>query len=675
MPRSSALRKRMEPEPTESRKDYERLCRSLDRRVRALEQDGLRFLAITNHADLGLLIFDASLKLVHANRAFAIRFWTGSNPASLAGTQCHHLICRQPAPCETCPSRKPFKTGTSSLCEMQLDLPGGKRNALLTSMPVRFRKKGIRESLVLLRDVTDLEALHRPEDRTDTIMNAAPDAILLLDESGVVADINPAAETAFNVSRSEAVGKPLVSLIFTAARRDEYRALITDWLGASGPEVRSRRILVTARRSDGAEFPAELVMTRARLEGSAMVSVLVRDLSQLRQAEMALSKVEERLRLSQRLEAIGRLAGGVAHDFNNVVTVIAGYAEFMSRRLAPGDPTRKDLQQILRAGERAAALTHQLLAFSRRQVLKPEVVDLNSVIDEMQAMLGRLIGEQIALEVKPQPELAPVLADPGQIEQVLMNLAVNARDAMLDGGKIKIRTADVVLDEAFARNHAPTQPGPYVLLEVQDTGCGMDHETLSHIFEPFYTTKEEGKGTGLGLATVYGIVKQSNGYIWVESEIGRGTTFRIYLPPADGSSSVQHPKSPKSAAGGRETVLVVEDDPMVRDITVQVLKYKGYRVLEAKDAEDGWKLCDEHSGRISLLITDVMMPQMNGKELAAILTKARPELRVLFVSGYTDEAISRFGVLNEGTHFLRKPYTPTTLLTKVREILDSDPRH
>ncbi len=256
-----------------------------------------------------------------------------------------------------------------------------------------------------------------------------------------------------------------------------------------------------------------------------------------------------------------------------------------------------------------------------------------------------------------------------------MNLAVNARDAMPGGGKITIRTADVVVDERFARDHAPTQPGPYVLLEVQDTGCGMDQETASHIFEPFFTTKEEGKGTGLGLATVYGIVKQSSGYIWVESDPGKGSCFRIYVPPAVGSGSSAHAKPHQSASGGRETVLVVEDDPMVRGITIQILRYKGYEVLEAEGPEEVQKLSDDYPGRIHLLITDVMMPQMNGQEMAEMLTKARREMRVLFVSGYTDEAISKFGVLREGLHFLRKPYTPATLLSKVREILDADAPH
>ena len=382
-------------------------------------------------------------------------------------------------------------------------------------------------------------------------------------------------------------------------------------------------------------------------------------------------RLEEQLLQSQKMEAVGRLAGGIAHDFNNLLTAISGYSELLLRELAEGDPRRECAEEIRKAGSRAAALTHQLLAFSRRQVLEPRVLDLNAVISGMERMLRRVIGEDIELITAVQEELWHARADPGQIEQAILNLVVNARDAMPRGGKLTLETANVELDEKFAGRYATVQPGPHVMLAVSDTGIGMDAELQARLFEPFFTTKEHGKGTGLGLSTTYGIVKQSGGSIWVYSEPGHGTTFKIYLPRCQ-EPLEELPPAPdtREAAPGTETVLVVEDEPEVRRLVERLLRGKGYRVLSAGSPADAIGLAKGHDAAIDLLLTDVIMPGMNGRELARLLAPARPEMRVLYMSGYADAAMSQQGILPPGTAFVSKPFTPEALARKVREVLD-----
>jgi signal transduction histidine kinase len=383
------------------------------------------------------------------------------------------------------------------------------------------------------------------------------------------------------------------------------------------------------------------------------------------------TNIEQQLRQAHKMEAIGKLAGGVAHDFNNLVTIISGYSDMLLSRIGPENSTRRELEQIKKAGDRAHSLTRQLLAFSRRQMLQPKVLDLNAVVTNLEPMLQRLIGENIELVIELKPGLGQVKADPGQIEQVIMNLAINARDAMPQGGKLLLETDNVELDEAYARRHIPTQPGSYVRLAVSDTGCGMDAATQSRIFEPFFTTKEQGKGTGLGLSTVYGIVKQSGGYIWVYSERGQGATFKIYLPrvlaPADSVQPVTHWSS---LPQGKETVLLVEDEPEVRWLVRDMLQHLGYTVLEARHGIEAQVLSIQHQGPIHLLITDVVMPQMSGREIAEQLRFEHPETKVLYMSGYTDDAVVRHGVLAAEIAFLQKPFTPEALARKVREVLD-----
>jgi PAS domain S-box-containing protein len=381
---------------------------------------------------------------------------------------------------------------------------------------------------------------------------------------------------------------------------------------------------------------------------------------------------EAQLRFAQRMESVGRLAGGVAHDFNNLLTVINSYADLSLELVAGDDPIRDHLEEIRKAGSRAAALTQQLLAFSRRQVFRPEVVRLDRVVSGLEGMLGRLIGEDVVLALFLAPDTGCVRADPGQLEQVLVNLAVNARDAMPGGGRLSIETANVELDPEYTARRPSMEPGPHVMLSVSDTGCGMDAETQARLFEPFFTTKERGKGTGLGLSTVYGIVKQSGGDIWVYSEPGKGTTFKVYLrrEPEDTEKPAQAPAQ-ASSRSGNETILVVEDEDAVRELARRALSAAGYRVQVARDADEAIELC--RGGRLSvdLLLTDVVMPGMDGRQLAERLARDLPEMAVLYTSGYTDNAIVHHGVLDPDTSFIPKPFSIADLTRRVREVLDS----
>ena len=385
-------------------------------------------------------------------------------------------------------------------------------------------------------------------------------------------------------------------------------------------------------------------------------------------------RLTDQLRQSQKMQAIGELAGGVAHDFNNLLMVVKGHAQLLIERLPEASPLRAGVQQMEKAADRAAALTRQLLAFSRKQVLQPRVLDMNEVVAGMIRMFSRVIGENIEMAFLPGGNLARVKADPAQIEQVLLNLVVNARDAMPEGGRLTIETSNIVLDRGYAATHASVEPGRYVMLSVTDTGCGMDDRTKARIFEPFFTTKGPGKGTGLGLATVYGVVKQSGGYIYVYSEVNHGTTFKIYLPQV--TAELDKPATetdPRGHARGTETILFVEDEQSVRDLVREFLGATGYCVLEAADGAQALRVAETHPGPIHLLVTDVVMPHLSGPELASKLAPNRPEMKVLFISGYTDDTVFRHGVLEGGVAFLQKPFNLKALAQRIREVLSGQP--
>jgi len=428
-----------------------------------------------------------------------------------------------------------------------------------------------------------------------------------------------------------------------------------------------RGVEVTRRRKDGTLVNISLSVAPlhdAAGQVTGMLS-LAADVTEMRQLEV-------QYRQAQKMEAVGRLAGGIAHDFNNLLTAIIGTTALVLEDRGLESRARLDIEEIEKAAKRAAGLTRQLLIFSRQQVLEPRALDLNALVVDLERMLQRLIGEDIELRTKPAALLGAVRADPGQMEQAIVNLVVNARDAMPKGGRLTIETADVELDRSYVAAHVPTRPGPYVLLAISDTGVGMDGATKARLFEPFFTTKDPGRGTGLGLATVYGIVKQSGGYIWAYSELGHGTTFKIYLPRvAQTPETRESTISPLTPARGSETLLVVEDQEEVRKLTKRVLEAQGYTVLAAGNGFEALEIVDRHPTQIHLMITDVVMPGMNGRELAQRASARRSDLKVLYVSGYTGEAVLQHRLLEPGVAFLQKPFTPDVLARKTREVLDN----
>jgi PAS domain S-box-containing protein len=508
------------------------------------------------------------------------------------------------------------------------------------------------------------EALRESEARKRAVLEAALDAIFTIDQYGRILEVNPATERTFGFAASEMVGQELAALIVPPALREAHRQGLERQRRTGEAKVLGRVLEMPALRRDGHEFPSELTISRVEVEGSPLFVGFVRDVTERR-------SLEAQLRQSQKMEAIGRLAGGVAHDFNNLLTTILGYSDLLTEKLSQDPFLREGIEEIRKAGERAATLTRQLLAFSRKQVLTPVVLDLNVVVADLEKMLRRLIGEDIDMVTVLDKSLAHVKADPGQIEQVVVNLVVNSRDAMPRGGKLTIETKNVRLDEVYAREHGYVAAGPYVLLAVSDTGSGMDSETRAHIFEPFFTTKGQGKGTGLGLSTVYGIVKQTGGSIEVYSEVSHGTTFKIYLPPALEALRSAPPGPAVRPSPGSETILLVEDEEGVRALTRRVLVTYGYTVLEALSGEDAVEVAGRYPGVIHLMVTDAVMPGMSGPQLARHLSSLRPDMRVLFVSGYTDDAIVRHGLLKPTEAFLQKPFSPDALARKVREVLQA----
>ncbi len=625
----------------------------------------------------GLLVLSADLRVLSANRSFLESFFLKHD--EVQGQRLEEILHADGLLPRI---REVLLTGVAQhdiLFELTLSRRRETRPVRITMSGIRIAEEEDARLLLILQDLTEEERLHAARRVSEQRFH---DLVQELDAIVWEADAATLRFT-FVSQRAEALlGYPV----------DHWLRERDFWTTRVHPDDRERAVaLCRAALAKGKDHEFEyrsvaadgrviwlrdIVHVARDVRGEArQLRGITLDLTERKRSEEALRQSEDQLRQAQKMEAVGQLAGGIAHDFNNLLMVIQGDSDLILRRLPEGHALRRNAEGIREAAQQAAALTRQLLAFSRKQVLAPKVVDLNAIMAALHKMLQRLLGETIHLVTVPGPNLASVKADPGQIEQVIMNLAVNARDAMPDGGQLTIETGQIELDAATARQHGEALPGSYVMLAVTDTGSGMDEATRSRLFEPFFTTKEQGKGTGLGLSTVYGIVKQSGGHIWVYSEPARGTTFKICLPAvaAEPEDVVDAPAIVETPAARAETVLLVEDAARVREVVREILEMSGYRILEARHGAEAIEISERHDGPIHLLVTDVVMPHMSGRELAQHLAPLRPDMRVLYMSGYTDDAIVRHGVLEAGTAFLSKPFTPDALAAKVREVLDAPP--
>ena len=650
---------------TQLRETAESLAREADgreRTVRELRESEDRYRALVEYSPFAIVAHRGG-EIFYANPA-AVELLGGSRAADLVGRNALELVhpdYREIIARRIRETQREGKTHLDTMEQRYIRLDG--RPIDVEVAAISIMDGGRPATLVVGRDITGRKQAESDVARLGTAVEQGDLAVVITELDGTIVYVNPAFERNAGYSRAEAVGKNPRILKSGKHPPEFYREM---WETVGRGEVWTG--IFTNRRKDGSLYDERAVISPVRDARGGIVNYVAvkRDVTRDLQ-------IERHLVLSQRVEAIGQLAGGVAHDFNNLLTVIIGYSEILLGRIGEADPLRRYVREINRIADRAALLTQQLLAFSRRQILSPRVLGLNGIVAEMDQMLKRLIGEDVDFVTAFSPGLWTVKADPAQIEQVVMNLAVNARDAMPGGGRLTIETRNADLDERFAREHPPMQAGSYALLKVSDTGIGMDEATRARIFEPFFTTKELGKGTGLGLATVYGIVKQSGGFIWVDSRPGEGSAFSVYLPRVEAEAGgFEDPRdTPAGSLRGSETILLVEDEEEVRETVNEILSMRGYTVLKAAHAQEAVEVSESYDGPIDLLLTDVVMPGMNGRELADRITPSRPQAAVLYMSGYTETAIARRGVLEAGTAFIQKPFTSDALARKVREALEA----
>jgi len=648
--------------------EVEKQIPSLERADETLKESATRYRTLATNLNVGIYrnTIGVEGKFLEANPAIVEMFESGSREEFLKAkvSDLYKNLHEREAF-----NKKLIKTGSLRNQELELQTKNGLVfTGSVSAVAVRDKKGGIKYFDGVIEDITKQkqaeDALRENEGRYRALFNSSFDAIFI-SEKGICLDQNQTAERMFGYTHTEAVGRPGLEWIAPEDREQVKNNMMS---GHENPYQ------ITALRKDGTTFSTEIQGKMINVADRSIRVTTLRDITERKQAEAEKEKLQSQLTQAQKMESVGRLAGGVAHDFNNMLGVILGHAEFALEKAEPGHELHADLKEIQSAAKRSADITKQLLAFARKQTISPRKLDLNDTVESMLNMLRRLIGEDIDLVWKPSAHLWPLKMDPSQIDQILANLCVNARDAIAGVGKLTIETGRKTFDEEYCSEHPGFIPGEFVLLAVSDNGCGMDKDTLKNLFEPFFTTKGIGKGTGLGLATIYGIVKQNNGFINVYSEPGQGSIFKIYLPRVVAPEDIDRAVPEKKAAvGGTETILLVEDEPAILNMTRIMLERKGYFILSAATPTKAIDMANAHADKIHLLMTDVVMPEMNGRNLSGKITDLYPDIRLLFMSGYTANVIAHQGVLDDGVAFIQKPFSMADLAEKVREVLDMAP--
>ena len=626
---------------------------------RALRESEERFRLIVENSHAGIILVDDRYRFVYVNKQFCEI--TGYEPEELLHQDFRKIIAPDSLPLVTDRYRRRQRgEKVPGVYEFDILRKDGQIRTVEVRSAIIRTSSGKVQTVSQVLDITDRKRAGEQLVRLATVIEQASEAVVITDIFGNIEYVNPAFEKMTGYRFEEVIGKT-PRILKSGKHEDKFYQELWDTITAG----RVWRGTFINKKKDGTLYYDEAVIFPITDDSGTIINfaAVKHDITSQRE-------LEEQFRQAQKMDAIGKLAGGVAHDFNNLLTVINGYADLLLAFMEPGNPYYSEIQEIKKAGERAASLTGQLLAFSRKQVVRPRIININQLVKDAEKMLKRIIGEHIQLVTRLDPDVLNIKIDPGQLDQVIMNLVVNARDAMPTGGTLTIETGNVALDQSYVKSHLGTTPGQYVRLVVSDTGIGMDEETKSHIFEPFFTTKGREKGTGLGLSTVYGIVKQNNGYIQVESAPGEGTTFQIYFPAVTEEENEKVDQFKRVYPGKNETILLVEDEKEVRALARKILIGNGYRVLLAKDGNTALQIAQRYPGRIHLVLTDVIMPGMNGRDVAREIQKMRPEVKVIYMSGYTYDAILPHGILEDSTRFIQKPFNTLELLQTIREALD-----